>query len=292
MTTNASESQEQSPLFQLPAELRLVIYELVLVLPSGYCRRRAGDDRHRMSCVPDQDKKVTIVDPKYSTKVWTTSNSYSVLTILQTCRRVRDEAQKIFYTFNHLRVLLVDERSRHDRADITKVLSKLQSHDRPTSSAAECGLPFPGVLGAARKDAIRELTIVVRDSNPESIALVAGAVRDLPELTTLCLEIEDTVNQGMPPKEHRFPDLCRAVAQSRSVQSVSFVIVFTRWEIHSFSGEHTWTKWQQRVRFVQARINALVSGSERRPGGTRTIGIHLEHTWGSEGVVVKGNGPV
>ncbi|KAK5714379.1 hypothetical protein LTR17_017160 [Elasticomyces elasticus] len=228
MTNNASKSQEQSLLFQLPAELRVVIYELVLILPLGYCRRRAGDDRHRMPCVPNQDNKVTIVDPTYSTKVWLKLSRCSVLAILQTCRRIRDEAQAIFYQLNHLRVLLVDEGSRHGRNDIAKVRSTLQFDDSTTSHTAECGLPFPAVLDVARKNAIRGLTIVVRDSNPESIALAANAVRDLPDLRTLCLEVRGSINEGMPPKEHRFSDLCRAVARSRGVQNVSIVIVYTR----------------------------------------------------------------
>ncbi|KAK5708490.1 hypothetical protein LTR17_020669 [Elasticomyces elasticus] len=289
MSTNKSASQEQSLIFQLPAELRIAIYEMVLVLPSGYWRRRPGYDRHSMPCVPDQDRKVTIVDPTYSTQAWPKITRCSVLAILQTCRRTRDEAQTIFYKLNHLRVLLIDERSRCDRNYMTKVLS-VHLPEAPTRPPAEGGLTFLAVLNATRKNAIRDLTIVVRDATPTSIALLAETVRTTPELTTLCIEVGGGSHDCFPPKEHRFPELCREVARSRSLRSVSFVIVFPKWMIGY--GGHAWGKWQQRVGFMQTRTKALVAGSERRPGKSRTVSFHLDHAWASEGEVVKGNGPL
>ncbi|KAK3624623.1 hypothetical protein LTR56_014385 [Elasticomyces elasticus] len=289
MTADVPASQEQSLVFQLPAELRLVIYEMVLILPFGYCRRRAGDDRHWMPYVPDQEKKVTIVDPTYSNPAFQRNTARrSVLEILQTCKRVLEEAQDIFYQRNHVRVLMTDESQRRDASMLERRLY-LCPHIN-AQPIPESGLPFLTLIEPARKNAIQDLTIVMHDANPRSLTLLAEAVRNLSGLRTLSIEVGGGSHDCFPPKEIRFPELCRAAARSRSLRDISFVIVIPTW-MFRYSAR-PWAKWQHRVRFMQARIDALVGGSERRPGGARTISVHLNRGWESEAAVVRGNGPV
>lgn len=78
--TNMLHPQEQSPLFRLPAEIRLHIYELVFRVPQkgqGVVLRRLCAGEH---C----------------------NHPRSVLTSLLSCRRFLDEAEEIFYSMNRL----------------------------------------------------------------------------------------------------------------------------------------------------------------------------------------------
>ena len=75
--------QVQSPLFSLPDELRMLIYDNLLLAGEG------DVDVLRICCEDTQD-------------------SPSIMSILRTCRRALDEAEAIFYEINRLRMCARD----------------------------------------------------------------------------------------------------------------------------------------------------------------------------------------
>lgn len=98
--------QLQSPLFALPAELRLNIYELLLFVPSGL---RITNRTNR--------------------------ESPSILSLLQTCRRILAEAEDIFYSIQRLQF-----------------------------SLSEC-TPFLNSIGTKRREAITSISIAASNGS-------------------------------------------------------------------------------------------------------------------------------
>ncbi len=132
-------SQTGCGLFRLPPELRTFIFVLALTIPV------------------DEGKPVKLVQ-----KHRAPTQQPSVLSLLQTCRLVNDEAYGIFYAVNHLRFLFLD-------LDPTRACI---GHRRPPSNK--------------RMAAIEKLTIVADETQPlaylESVCRYLRICTNLKEL--------------------------------------------------------------------------------------------------------------
>ncbi|KJX97740.1 hypothetical protein TI39_contig468g00019 [Zymoseptoria brevis] len=97
--------QTESPLFKIPAELRLRIYELVLsVDPPGIS---AGITLRKDTMVdaPDQIASSQTQHPKFERYMFDGEVKPSVLSLLQTCRWINREAESIFYEINKFQMM-------------------------------------------------------------------------------------------------------------------------------------------------------------------------------------------
>ncbi|KAK4542834.1 hypothetical protein LTR36_006210 [Oleoguttula mirabilis] len=132
------------PLPSLAPELRNIIYQMVLTVP------------------PDDNGAVTISCASPSR-----NRDPSVLSILQTCRQARDEAQAIFYHNNHLRCY-------HHNLGLSYPTTKVQFN-------------FLGTISPTRRAAIRAMTVIISEGHEATRA--AKVMQSLPGLKTLYLEM-------------------------------------------------------------------------------------------------------
>ncbi|KAH8812888.1 hypothetical protein F5884DRAFT_856179 [Xylogone sp. PMI_703] len=134
------DEQHQCKLFSLPAELRLRIYKQVLSIESPSVQLKWCPAKHRNSLRP------------------------SVLSILETCRRIYIEAEPIFYSVNHFQYPV----------------------ETPRFATGFCKAINPN-----RRDAIRSLTIVV-SSGSQALRIIEELI-PLSKLQKLRIERRQSI---------------------------------------------------------------------------------------------------
>lgn len=141
--------QEHSPLFRIPAEIRLHIYELLFRIPTGDqgVKLRRGGHSH--------------------------SHPMSVLALILTCRRLKDEAEELFYGTNRIFV------------DDTDILGSLGRRRRDAMTSVAVPAQSAGALLARLQD-VQQLsnlqslhiirTLSVKYIDPRSWAVMAPQI--------------------------------------------------------------------------------------------------------------------
>lgn len=177
--------QTQSRLFTLPAELRVQIYELVVHIP--------------------QQAQIRWRSPLSE---WPPT----VLSLLQTCRKMHTEAAEIFYAINKISYSLLDD----EVYTINTKLNDRLPNDRPTS--------FLAAIGSRRRNAITSLTI-----SPESGSLAIRMIEQLhlmPNLRSLHFQFPyyNPHSQGLYSWTGLAKELKSALGNMEHLQEVKLTI--------------------------------------------------------------------